>query len=67
MVSRSYLEIVIHLVSAGGEFHNIPPTIVTLEKSIVDRAPQQIFEVLFVGYEWSFSNNSGEKSNGTSW
>ena len=44
-----------------GELQKIPSTIGTLEKSIVDRKPQHIFEVLFLWYKFYFLNKSGEK------
>ena len=39
-----------------GELHKISPQIGTLEKSVVEREPQQIFEAFFLWYQWLFSN-----------
>ena len=39
-----------------GELHKISPQIGTLEKSVVDREPQLIYNFFFLWYQWSFSN-----------
>ena len=45
------------------ELHKIPPPICTSGKLVVEMEPQQFSKVLFLGYQWSFWNKSGEKSN----